>query len=151
MSIQTIEQPPAIKLKRTFAATPERVFAAWTKPEQMRRWFGSEKCRLNSIEMDFRIGGAYRYTTCSEQHGEISVRGEFREITPPSKLVYTWQWEDDADWAEHASLITVEFIDLGGATELRLTHEQIPTAESCANHEVGWTDSLAKLAKLLEA
>jgi uncharacterized protein YndB with AHSA1/START domain len=143
------EEKNVLKLQRTFAAPRERVFAAWTEPEQVKQWFGPEGCTASSVRADLRVGGEYRFAIKSEQYGEMAVRGEFREFTPPSKLVYTWQWEDDPAYANRETLVTVEFIDLGGSTEVRVTHENFPTPENVANHEHGWNGGLDKLAKLL--
>ncbi|MGH8048058.1 MAG: SRPBCC family protein [Chthoniobacterales bacterium] len=145
----TAEEKLALKLQRTFAAPRERVFAAWTDPEQVKHWFGPDGCTVSSIRSDLRVGGEYRFAVVSEQYGAMAVRGEFREIAPPSRLVYTWQWEDDPDYANRETLITVEFIEHGGSTEIRLTHENFPSAENAKNHEYGWTGALEKLAALL--
>ena len=80
--------------------------------------------------------------------GEFALRGEYREVTPPAKLIYTWQWEDDPDYVDRETLVTVEFVDLGNSTEVRLTHENLPGAESIKNHEHGWSGSFDKLERL---
>jgi len=141
----------SLQVKRTFNASRERVFAAWTEPAHIKQWFGPQGCSVSGIEVDFRVGGKYRFTAQTEQHGEMTVGGEYREITPPEKLVYTWQWEDDPAYAEQETLVTVEFVDLGGSTEVRVTHENFPTAENVKNHEYGWNGALDKLATYLNS
>lgn len=141
-----VNESNVLTVNRLIRASPERVFAAWTTPEVIKQWFGPDTCRVLSAEVDLRVGGAYRMEVLSEQHGSVAVRGMYREITPPSKLVYTWQWEDDPDWAGFESVVTVEFVEADGATEVRLTHEGFPSAESQGNHEHGWKACFVKLA-----
>jgi uncharacterized protein YndB with AHSA1/START domain len=64
-------------------------------------------------------------------------------------LVYTWRWEGNPELALENSLVTVEFIELGGSTEIRLTHENLPTDEARESHRHGWSGSFDKLAKHL--
>ncbi len=146
----TTEEKNILNLHRTFAAPRERVFAAWTEPELVRQWFGGEGCELTGLEMDVRPGGAYRFCMKTSQ-GEMTVGGTYREVASPEKLVYTWQWEDDPAYADRETLVTVEFVDCGGSTEVRLTHENFPTAENVTNHQQGWTVALEKLDKLFPA
>ena len=143
------EESVNLSLSRTFPATRERVFAAWTDPEQVVKWFGPETCRVRDAEIDLRDGGTYRFQVSSPQCGETAVYGQYREVKPPGRLVYTWKWESDPDYADRETLVTVEFIDRGGSTELRLTHENLPNTESGRNHEHGWNGCFDKLANLL--
>jgi uncharacterized protein YndB with AHSA1/START domain len=146
-----LEEKNSVTLSRTFAASRERVFAAWTEPEQIVKWFGPEGCRVIGAEIDVRVGGTYRIRVASDKYGEMAVGGQYREVTPPAKLAYTWQWEDDPDYADRETLVTVEFIAAGGSTEIRLTHENLPSAESSKNHEHGWSGCFDKLDQLLAA
>jgi uncharacterized protein YndB with AHSA1/START domain len=145
----TTQESVNLSLSRTFPAPRERVFAAWTDPEQVVKWFGPETCRVRDAMIDLRVGGTYRFQVSSPQCGETAVYGQYREVTPPGRLVYTWKWESDPDYADRETLVTVEFIDRGGSTELRLTHENLPNTESGRNHEHGWNGCFDKLANLL--
>jgi len=71
-----------------------------------------------------------------------TVFGEYREVSEPKKLVYTWSWEDGS---MSGSLVTVEFGDLGSATELLLTHECFPSTEWRDKHGQGWSGCLGRL------
>lgn len=139
---------PALKIQRTFAAARERVWSAWTDPAQVKIWAGPEGCRATEVEIDLRAGGQFRFVMVNGD-GEFCVRGEYREVTPPARLVHTWQWDDDPFFDHHETLVTVEFVETGDTTEVRVTHENLPTAESRSNHEYGWTGCLEKLANLL--
>src|SRR5208337_3432948 len=94
----------ALQLKRTFAAPRERVFRAWTDARQFAQWFGPTADYKSIVtEMDLRVGGTYRL------------------VKPPEKLVFTWRWQKDEN--EPDTLVTLEFRDLDGSTEVTLTHD----------------------------
>jgi uncharacterized protein YndB with AHSA1/START domain len=93
-------------------------------------------------------GGEYHFRATSPQMGEFSMRGEYREVIPPAKLFYTWQIENDPDFVDRETRVTVEFLDIGDSTEVRLTHENLPSADSVKNHEHGWSVSFDKLEKM---
>jgi uncharacterized protein YndB with AHSA1/START domain len=80
-------------------------------------------------------------------NGEVyTVTGVYREIRPPEKLVFTWRWETDPDRGDAGdSVVTLEFLDRGRATELRLTHERIASDAARAEHEKGWAGCLDRL------
>jgi uncharacterized protein YndB with AHSA1/START domain/predicted enzyme related to lactoylglutathione lyase len=144
--------PQLLQVKRLIRATPERVFTAWTTPEALKQWFGPDTCRIQSAEVDLQIGGAYRIEVFSEKVGEVmAVGGQYREITPHSKLVFTWKWEDDSDWDGIESVVTVDFVPTGGATEVLISHRGFPSAESRDNHEHGWNGCFVKLAARADA
>lgn len=125
-----------LSLRRTLAASRERVFHAWTDPEEIKRWFGPDTCQVVKTEVDLRFGGAFRFRLVDSQQGEYFLRGEFREVVPPAKLVYTWQWEDDPDYADRETVVTVEFIDFrrfdGSASYPRKSSERPECQESRA-------------------
>ena len=136
----------SLQVKRFIKSPPDRVFAAWTTPEQIKHWFGPATCSVLDVQLDLRVGGKYRFHVSSEEMGEMFVRGEYHEVSAPVKLVYTWQWEDDSEWENVASVVTVEFIAKDGGTEVRITHEGLPSAEHAGRHEHGWNGCLDKLA-----
>ena len=146
--MSTKTEVPRLEIKRSFAAPRERVFSAWCEPEQIRQWFGPEGCHVSNLSIDLKVGGKYRLVISSPE-GDFAVAGVYREITPPSKIVYTWQWENDPDYVERETLVTVDFADLGGSTEISLTHENLPSVESAGRHEHGWTGTFEKLSNLL--
>ena len=96
--MSTSKPASSLKLKRFIKSPPERVFSAWTTPEQVKQWFGPSGCEVLAAEIDLQVGGAYRIRVRSDRHGEMVVGGKYREISEPARLVFTWQWEDDTDW-----------------------------------------------------
>jgi uncharacterized protein YndB with AHSA1/START domain len=146
---ETAEERPALRLSRVIAVPRERVFAAWTTPDAIRAWFGPTNCQVLDIQVDLRVDGEYCFSLSTEQLGEIKVRGSYREVVPPAKLVYTWHWEGHPELAVGTSLVTVEFISAGTSTEIQLTHEQLPSIQSRDDHAQGWHGALDKLEKYL--
>ena len=107
------------------------------------------QCQAGKIEVDLRVGGRYSIAcSCNGAHLQ-TVAGNYREVTPPARLVYTWQWLDDPDWEGRPSLVTVEFNEVAGGTEVVVTHEQFPNEESRGNHNQGWDQALEKLGNRL--
>src|SRR4051812_31419731 len=139
----------SLQIKRIINAPRDRVYAAWSDPAQLKQWFGPEAVETDELIADVRPGGEFRWSLTNSDGEKMTARGEYREVVPGSKVSFTWQWDDDEDWADRTSLVTVEFSDVNGGTEVRLTHEQLPSPESAGRHTEGWTDVLRKLEKFL--
>ena len=128
-------------------APRDRVYAAWTDPAQLKRWFGPENVQTRDLIADACVGGKFRWDLINSEGEKMTCRGEYRDLQPSRKIVFTWQWEDDEDWQNHVSIVTVELYDRDGDTELRLIHEQLPNEESRDGHTRGWNSALDKLEK----
>ena len=113
----------------------------------MKQWFGPENVQTRNLIVDARVGGEFRWDLVNPEGENMTIRGEYRELQPGKKIVFTWQWQDDEDWENHISIVTVELDDADGGTELRLAHEQLPNEESRDGHTQGWNSVLDKLAK----
>jgi uncharacterized protein YndB with AHSA1/START domain len=140
-------QKTSLEITRFINAPPARVYAAWTDPEQLKEWFGPDGVRTRSITADVRIGGQYRWDLITEAGEEWATFGEYRELVRGKKIVFTWQWDDDEVWANRISLVTIELFGHRGGTELRLTHQQLPSGESRDRHSEGWNSVLNRLEK----
>jgi len=147
MATRSTSDVPALRLERTFAAPRERVFRAWTDAAELSRWFApTDEHTTKVIELEIRVGGRYRVEMHAPSGNVHTVTGIFREIDPPERLVFTWAWEGK-DMGE--TLVTLEFQDRGGSTDLVLTHELFPTQELRDEHNRGWDGCLTRLAKLV--
>jgi uncharacterized protein YndB with AHSA1/START domain len=136
---------PSLTLKRRFNATPEAVYAAWTDPKKLVRWFGPDHGpAVTKAETDVRIGGRFHIAFHTEDGEEHSVSGIYREIIPNEKLQFTWAWRSTP---ERESLVTVIIKPEGDGSLLTLIHEQFFDEAARAGHEKGWTGSLDKLEK----
>jgi uncharacterized protein YndB with AHSA1/START domain len=142
------EQKTTLEITRLIKAPRERVYAAWTDPAQLKRWFGPEKVQTRELIADARVGGEFRWDITDPDGDEMTVRGEFLELQANRKVVFTWQWQDDENWEAYISVVTVELSDRDGGTELRLTHEKLPSEQSRDGHTSGWNSALDKLERL---
>lgn len=104
--------------ERVFNAPRERVFAAFTDPELIPRWWGPRRMTTIVDQMDVRPGGTWRFLARDSDGREQGFRGAYREVTPPERLVQTFEWEG---MPGHAVIDTVSFEDLGERTKLTTT------------------------------
>ncbi|MGB8355118.1 MAG: SRPBCC domain-containing protein [Chthoniobacteraceae bacterium] len=141
MSTTTIDKEHSLSINRFIKAPRERVFAAWTNPEDIVKWWGPGVSYAISAKVDPRPGGAFHVTMQTTENGVMKINGIYREVTPPSKLVFTWSWESRPG----ETLVTVEFTEVQGGTSLTLTHEGFVDAETRDNHNWGWNGALDKL------
>jgi uncharacterized protein YndB with AHSA1/START domain len=139
----------SLEIKRVIKAPRDRVYAAWTDPAQLKQWFGPENVQTRELVSDTRVGGKFRWDLTNPEGEKMTVSGEYHELQPGKRIVFTWQWQDDEDWKEHISIVTVELSDHDGDTELRLIHEPLPTEQSRDGHTRGWNSLLDKLEKFL--
>jgi uncharacterized protein YndB with AHSA1/START domain len=139
-----------LRITRVIEAPRERVFEAWTRPDQVAQWFGGPVGHASSAELDVRVGGSFRIKTDSRVGSETwYCVGTYLVVEPPERLVCTFGWEGTRWWDLGESLLTVEFRDLGKATEVDLTHERNRTRPVHAFHRIGWGSSLRQLAQLV--
>jgi uncharacterized protein YndB with AHSA1/START domain len=143
----------ALRVSRTFAASRERVFRAWTTPEAIRAWFiePPEGRWTEEPELDPKPGGRYRFA--GESGGKPwCVHGTYREVQAPDRLVFTWEWEDHPNPGDSGkTLVTVEFLERDGHTELILTHQGFPHEASRQDHDTGWGQCFDAMERLLSA
>ena len=147
MSTTTSED--SVHLTRHLKAPRDRVFSYFSSADGLLQWMGPGDVKVLECLADFRVGGAYSVRMTSPQFGEMTASGVYREIVEPEKIVYTWKWEDDEDWAKVESVVSIELTAIGEETELRLSHAGFPSPESRGNHEHGWGACLGKLEALL--
>ena len=143
----TTKEKTRLEIRRVIKAPRDCVYAAWTDPAQLKQWFGPENVQTRDLIADACVGGKFRCDLINSEGEKMTCRGEYRELQPDKKIVFTWQWEDDEDWENHVSIVTVELDDADGGTNLRLTHEQLPNEESRDGHTRGWNSALDKLEK----
>lgn len=142
-----------LNIERTFEASQEDVFNAFTQPEIMSQWFHPFPKGKSKVEADFRVGGKYRIEmqpetdiepdeACSEN--EFVHYGEYLEIDEPNRLVFSWIKDDFVDY----SIVSLTFEATGdNKTLLKLEHK-VP-AELIAPHNEGWTGCLQNLERHL--
>lgn len=149
----TLEGDRTVLLARTFRASPRVVFDAWTKADLVKRWWAPVQLgvKMVSCEADVRVGGKYRYVLQPRDNPEIAFSGEYREISPHSRLVYTQVFEPMADAGEME--ITVTFEEDGAHTRV-LSREVYPSPEArqgsiSSGMEVGAREIMDRLDELV--
>lgn len=141
----------ALTLTRHLAATPELVFSAWTEPRHLRRWSAPHGFTIPECDGDLRVGGAWHCTMRAPDGTEHRLRGVYREIEPPRRLVYSHSWLDTAGQPGPETLLEVDIAPDGDGTRLTITQTGFASAASRDGHEVGWTETLEKLSDLFTA
>ena len=136
--------PIVLNLSRFVSAPPQKVFLAWTDADMLKQWWGPETHSCPFAELDPRPGGKWRTCMRSPEGNDNWVQGEYHEVDPPSRLAFTWAWEDDGV-PGHETLVTIDFIGKDGGTEIVFQQEGFESEESCTQHNQGWTSSLAGL------
>ena len=136
-------------MKRTFKASREDVFRAWTTPDKLMQWFAAGKDYIGSVaDVDLRVGGTFRMGMKHVPSGKSHVAtGVYKEVRFPERIVFTWSWEGEAQHGE--SRITIDLRDLGGDTEMHFTQEFLPNKKERDDHETGWTACFEKLQNVL--
>ena len=137
----------SVRIVDVFDAPRDVVFAAWTEPERLRQWWGPGLFETVFAEVDLRPGGRYELLL---EPGSMRLVGEFREVTPPRRLVYTWRWiEGVPDTRE--SLVTVEFREDGTRTEVVLVHDNFAGPGPVEMYDDGGRSGLSKLRAFLQS
>jgi uncharacterized protein YndB with AHSA1/START domain len=143
--------PPSLGLtlvvRRSIRASAERLFEAWTRPEQLVQWWGPPGTHCPQADVDLRVGGSYRIGNQFGDGAVIWISGRFEAIDRPRQLVYSWNIEP-ADIDER---VTVTFDETNGVTEVVLVHERIVDEASRDQHQQGWFGCLDGLAAYLPA
>jgi uncharacterized protein YndB with AHSA1/START domain len=138
-----------VHIERTFQAPAERVFDAWTSPEVMRRWWQVERdWETAEAEVDLRVGGDVRVVMRDpDKDTEYGGGGKYTEIDPPTRLAFTWIWDDDP----RRTLIEIDFEEHDGVTTVSFTHSGLWDEEAVRSHEGGWGGVFDNLGRELEA
>lgn len=148
MATPQTQPETSLQVRRTFAAPRDRVYRAWTDAKQFALWFHPTSDYTTVItQLDLRVGGAYRLEMHDPGGNVHKLWGTYREVRPPEKLVFTWQWQRENATAE--TLVTVEFRDLGASTEVCLTHQNFSSAEEREKHNHGWNGCFGQLEQHL--
>ncbi len=133
-----------IEVRRRFAASPERVFDAWTQADVLLEWWSASPSHRPGIaEVDLRVGGRYRLSMIDGDGVETIISGEYVEVRRPARLAFTWSWDGGAT----ASLVEIDFEEDGDATLVTLRHSGLVTPESVERHERGWNGCLDSLER----
>lgn len=141
-----------IVMTRVFNAPCHLVFVALTKPELVQRWLlGPEGWTMPVCEIDLRVGGCFRYLWRRANRPDMGMRGVYREISPPERIVHTEVF--DEDWTDGETLVTSVLVENDGKTTLTTTilyaSKEIRDMVLKSPMEQGVAASYDRLAELL--
>ena len=138
-----------LKIERIFRAPRERVFRAWTDPNQALHWWGPKDYPGFFLEMDVRVGGAWCGKLRSVADGTVLThRGVFRAIVEPSLLSFTFAWDEEGERGLE-TLVTLTFEDLGGRTRFTLHQAPFQSDGERDGHGAGWNSTFDRLEEAL--
>jgi len=137
-----------LRMQRTYNASAERVFDAWTSEEVMRRWWhAGHDWHTTEAEVDLRIGGTIR-VTMHDPHKDKQVGGggQYVEIQRPTRLVFTWLW----DGTDRRQMIEIDFEEKDGSTTVRFAHRNLWDEAAVRDHDMGWGVCFDNLERALQ-
>ena len=138
----------SLQIERSFAASAEEVFDAWTSPEVMRRWFHCGPDWDTPVaEVDLQVGGAVRIVMRRPDGRVSGARGEYTVIDRPHRLVMIWTFDDAP---ANQQLLELSFSESEGTTKVVLNNRDISTDERRESQDVGWRLCLDELERLLD-
>jgi uncharacterized protein YndB with AHSA1/START domain len=148
----TLPSEREILMTRVFDAPRDLVFKAYTDPAIIAQWWGPRNYSIVVDQLDLRVGGAWRILNKDTDGNEFGFHGEYREIVPPERLAYTFEFEG---MPGHVSVETVIFEDLGGKTRVTSTTRFDNTEDRDgmlqSGMETGAAESLDRLEEYLAA
>jgi uncharacterized protein YndB with AHSA1/START domain len=158
LDVRTAIPAKQLVIERTFKASPERVFDAFTDPEQLTQWWWPEGFSCPAAEVDFRVGGKYKLgmqwpdaIPTSNQFAH-HMGGEYFEIDRPRRLLMSGRAINDEQGELFATLIEVTLNERDGGTALTMRQsyfEPMPPPQALGGAEQGWNEQLDKLERLL--
>ena len=139
-----------LRIERTYRASAQAVFDAWTSEEVMRRWWhAAHDWETTEASVDLRVGGEVRVVMRNPHEDvEYGGGGRYTEIDPPRRLAFTWIWDDDP--RRKRQLIELDFEEDDGVTTVRFTHRDLWDEEAVRSFEEGWTKAFENLQRTLE-
>jgi len=132
-------------ITRVFDAPRELVFKAWSSSEHQMRWLGPDDFTVEHCQIDFRQGGGYRAHLRSPEGIDYWMRGSYREIVEPGRLVFTFAWEEEGERGLE-TLVTATFAEHGGKTLFTFHQAPFQSAAEREGHTTGWSQCFDRLA-----
>jgi uncharacterized protein YndB with AHSA1/START domain len=137
-----------LTITRVLEAPRSLVFKVWTQPEHLVRWWGPKDFTAPFCDIELRPGGAWRACIRSPEGTDLWMRGVYREVVAPERLVFTFAWEEDGE-PGHQTLVSVTFAEQGGKTLLIFHQAAFESVESRDYHHGGWSECFDRLEDYL--
>ena len=143
----TLPTDEQILITREFDAPKHLVYKAWTTPELVKRWWSGNRGETKIVEIDLRVGGAWRYVMVTDRGFEVAFHGEYREIVPNERIVSTEVYEG---MPEAESLNTATFTESDGRTTLTVLVQHASKEARDAHIESGMETGMQEAMDILE-
>ena len=139
-----------LRVERSYRAPAVAVFDAFTSEEVLRRWWhAGHDWETTAARVDLRVGGTVRVVMRDpDTDAEYGGGGVYTELDPPTRLAFTWTWDDEPT---RETLIQVDFEESGGVTTVGFTHSGLWDEEAVRSHEDGWGKLFDNLERILDA
>ncbi|UZD69386.1 SRPBCC family protein [Brucella sp. JSBI001] len=137
----------SVSVTKSYDASPSEVFAAWSNPDETRRWWGPKDFTATIYEADVREGGVWQAVITNDGES-LGQSGRYLNIEPDRRLQFTFNWEDGEDDQERT--ITVKLMPDGAGTMLTFSNTPYASKEDRDNEQSGWEECLARLGDYLE-
>lgn len=140
-----------VSLSKDFPVSAERLFQAWTSPEELKQWWHPMGNQLTSVTNDLNPGGtvAYRFRN-GDNPDEIEISGKYETVKPNEELVYSWIWHlphqpiGNGDYK-----LRIRFVPQGQGSRLEVAQENFGSEEAVQPHRDGWEQNLERLKEYL--
>jgi uncharacterized protein YndB with AHSA1/START domain len=144
----TVPGDLAFRLERVMAAARPVVFRAHADPQLFAQWFGPKGFTAIRVDADLRVGGSYRIEMQPPDGESFYLGGDFRDVDPPTRLVYTFRYEDP-DPDDRETTVTFALDDLRTSTRVVVEQGLFATQRRLALHQDGWSDTLDRLERFV--
>jgi uncharacterized protein YndB with AHSA1/START domain len=138
-----------LNLECTLPAPPEEIFRMLTEPSQLVTWWGPHGFTIPAVDLNLVAGGRYRFRMAPPEGEPFHLSGQFLEIDPPWRLVFTFRWEEPTP-DDRETVADLSLQSEGKGTRLALSQGPFLTEERVSLHRGGWTESFEKLQAVLE-
>ena len=135
-----------VVVKKVISASRDEVFEAFTNADIMSKWFFPEDDMSAEVTNNPIEGGDYTLKMRAKNGDTYTHVGEYKEISPPDKLVFTW----NSDFVQN-TVVTVTLIESDGGTEVTISHELLPSGDMAEKYRGGWMGCLNRLGLFLDA
>ena len=136
------EQPTSIEILHRFRAPRDVVWSAWTDPELVGRWWGSDPDGVvTAATLDVRVGGRFAVSFQDSSGDEHTSEGTYLHVEAPTALGFTWSWVSEPG---NTSRVSVSLSADGSDTEMRFVHSEL-RGTSDHDYAEGWRRTFAKL------
>jgi uncharacterized protein YndB with AHSA1/START domain len=138
-----------VRIVRHYPVSADKIWRAWTDPQALMRWFGPSPETIATVaEIDLRVGGRYRIAFRSPDGEQNQVGGEYLELQPPERLVFSWAFHTTP---ERVSRVSITLRPVADGTELTFVHDRFVDLQARDNHERGWHAFFLQLTDYVEA